>query len=172
MNILEGIRKSKKNSKQLLVEIATAIKKDPKLIEQIKEGLKKGSKTEKGILMESLEYVTKDDPAIVEKLLNTITDFINYKDSPRVRWEAARIIANVSAKYPKEAGKVVDKLFLNTNDKGTVVRWSAAYALGKIARYNLNSRTNLVPKIEAFLKKEQNSGVKNVYLKALMAISK
>ncbi len=171
MNILEEIRKSKKNSKQLLMEISTAIKKDPKLIEQIKEGLKKGSKTEKGILMESLEYVTKDDPTIVEKLLNTITDFINYKDSPRVRWEAARIIANVSRRYPKAAGNAIDKLVINANDNGTVVRWSAAYALGEIAKCNLNSRINLVPKIEALLKKEQNSGVKNVYLKALKTIN-
>ncbi|PIR08168.1 hypothetical protein COV53_04350, partial [Candidatus Gottesmanbacteria bacterium CG11_big_fil_rev_8_21_14_0_20_37_11] len=84
----------------------------------------------------------------------------------------ARVIANVSQRYPERAAKAVDKLMLNTKDKGTVVRWSAALALGEIAKYNLNIRTKLIPKIEAILEKEQNNGVKNVYLKALKAINK
>jgi len=51
MNILDEIRNSKKNSKQLLFEISEAIRKDKKLLFQIKEALKAGSKVEKGVLM-------------------------------------------------------------------------------------------------------------------------
>jgi len=61
---------------------------------------------------------------------------------------------------------------LNTKDKGTVVRWSAALALGEIAKYNLNIRASLILKIGVILKREKNNGVKNVYLKALKAINK
>ena len=172
MNILDEIRNSKKNSKQLLFEISEAIRKDKKLLFQIKETLKAGSKVEKGVLMESLEYVSKDDPGIAEDMIDTVIEFLDYQDSPRVRWEAARVIANVSQRYPERAAKAVDKLMLNTKDKGTVVRWSAALALGEIAKYNLNIRASLILKIGVILKREKNNGVKNVYLKALKAINK
>lgn len=172
MNILDEIRNSKKNSKQLLFEISQALIKDHKLLGQIKEGLSAGSKVEKGILMESLEYASKDDPSIAENMIDTVVDYLDYEDSPRVKWEGARVIANISQRYPEKAVRAVDKLLENAKDQGTVVRWSAAFALGEIAKYNLKARAGLLPKIEAVLKKEQNSGVKNVYLKALKTINK
>lgn len=67
---------------------------------------------------------------------------------------------------------MIDKLLINTKDTGTVVRWSAAFALGEIIRYNVKIRKTLIGKIEIILEKEQNSGVKNVYLKALKVICK
>lgn len=172
MNILVEIRNSRKNSKQLLFEISQALLKDPKLTNQIKQGLSAGNKMEKAVLMESLEFASKEDPSIVEDMLDTIVGYMNYKDSPRVRWEAARVIANISQRYPEKAAKAMDKLLINTKDSGTVVRWSAAFALGEIAKYNLKVRANLIPKIDTILKKEQNNGVKNVYLKALKVINK
>lgn len=171
MNILDEIRNTKKNSKQLLFEISGAIKKDRSLLDQIKDGLKTGSKVEKGVLMESLEYTTNDDPSVAENMLDTVIEYLS-DDAPRVKWEAARVIANISQRYPEKVIKAVDKLMINTNDKGTVVRWSAALALGEIAKYNSRIRSSLLPKIEEILKREQNSGVKNVYLKALKAIKK
>lgn len=92
MNILDEIRNSKKNSKQLLFEISQALIKDHKLLGQIKEGLSVGSKVEKGILMESLEYASKDDPSIAENMIDTVVDYLDYEDSPRVKWEGARVI--------------------------------------------------------------------------------
>lgn len=172
MNILDEIRTSKKNTKQLLFEISQSLMKDHNLLDQIKEGLSTGSKVEKGVLMESLEYASKEDPGIAENMIDTVIEYLDYKDSPRVKWEGARVIANISQRYPEKVIKAVDKLISNTKDKGTVVRWSAAYALGEIAKYNLKARTSLIPKIERIMKKEQNNGVRNVYLKALRAISK
>lgn len=172
MNILDEIRNSKKNSKQLQFEISQAILKDHKLISQVKDGLSEGSKIEKGVLMEALEYASKEDPSIAENIIDTVIEYLDYIDSPRVKWEGARVIANISQRYPEKTAKAIDKLILNTTDKGTVVRWSAAFALGEITKYNLKARATLVPKIEAILKKEQNNGVKNVYLKALKIIQR
>src|SRR3989344_3004499 len=100
MNILAEIRNSKKNSKQLLSEISQALIKDHQLLGQIKDGLGEGNKVEKGILMESLEYASKEDPSIRENIIDTVTDYLDYEDSPRVKWEGARVIANISQRYP------------------------------------------------------------------------
>lgn len=82
------------------------------------------------------------------------------------------MIGNVSARYPEKAAGAIDKLLTNAKNKGTVVRWSAAFALSEIVKYNTKIRKTLLGQIESILKKEQNSGVKNVYLKALKAINK
>ena len=121
--------------------------------------------------MESLEYASKEDPSIAEDMVDTVIQYLDYKDSPKVKWEASRVIANISQRYPDKASQAIDKLFKNSQDPGTVVRWSVAYALGEIAKYHPKSRTVLIPKIESILKKEKNNGVRNVYLKALKAIN-
>lgn len=78
----------------------------------------------------------------------------------------------MAAALPQQTEKALDKLLQNSTDKGTVVRWSTAFALGEIAKHNPNSRKKLLPKIREILKKETNNGVKNVYLKTLKAIEK
>jgi len=60
----------------------------------------------------------------------------------------------------------------NSSDKGTVIRWSAAFALGEIAKSNSNAQKTLLPKMKELVMKETNNGVKNVYLKALKVIEK
>lgn len=78
MNILDEIRNSKKNSKQLLFEISQTLLKDYKLTSQVRDGLSAGSKVEKGILMEALEYASKKDPNIVDGIFDTVIEYINY----------------------------------------------------------------------------------------------
>lgn len=172
MNILDEIKNSNKNSKQLLLEISQAIYKDKKLLGEIKEALKIGSKVEKGILMESLEYATKDDPGLAENMIETVIEYLDDKDSPRVKLEAARVIANVSQRYPERVARAIDKLFNNLKDPGTVVRWSAVFALCEITKFNQKVRQPILSRLDEVMKKEKNNGVKNVYLKALKRINK
>jgi len=169
MKLLEEIRKSTKKPKDLLVYLSRKVKEDNKLLSDFSECLNNANSVEKGTLMEIVEYVTKDNPEVAIPFLNDITAHLNF-DAPRVKWEAARIIANVSQKYPDKTIQAVDNLIINANDKGTVVRWSTAFALGEIAKYNKNKQPLLVSIIEKLVKKEQNNGVKNVYLKALKTI--
>lgn len=79
-------------------------------------------------------------------------------------------MANVAQKSPDEAAQAIPKLLTNTKDKGTVVRWSAAYALTEIAKNHPASAKKLIPQFEMIVKKEENNGVKNVYLRALKVI--
>ncbi|RJQ24755.1 hypothetical protein C4577_07015 [Candidatus Parcubacteria bacterium] len=171
MNILDELKSSRKKPKELLSYLTEQIKKDHKLLTQFPDILKNGSSVEKGICIEVLEYISKDQPKLVEPYVNFIIGSLN-DDSPKIKWESARVIGNVSSKCPNSVLKAVDKLLANTNDKSTVVRWSTAFALGEIAKHNFNIQSTLITEIEKIIKKEQNNGVKNVYLKALKLINK
>lgn len=171
MTLLEEIKKSNKKPKELLVYLSSLVKKDKSILKSFSDCLKNGNDVERGICMETLEYISKDAPEIAEPHVETVINFLNDK-APRVKWEAARVIANISSKCPEKAVKAVDNLLKNTTDKGTVVRWSSAFAIGEIAKNNKSKQKELIKTIENLAKKEQNNGVKNVYLKALKVISK
>ena len=169
MKLLDEIRDTNKKPKEFLVFLSEKVKKDKSLLDNFSKCLENGSPVEKGICMEVLEFVSQEKPELVIPYIDEVITYLNY-DAPRVKWEAARVVANLSQKYPEKAAKTVDKLMINTKDKGTVVRWATAFALGEIVKYNKNIQKELVKKIEDIIKKEQNSGVKNVYLKALKMI--
>lgn len=171
MTLLEEIRKSEKKSKELVAYLIKRIREDKNLLNDLPSLLDEAGDVEKGILIEVLEHLTKEDPEYGRPFINAVARFISYK-APKVKWEASRFIGNVACKYPAQAGEVVARLLANTSDKGTVVRWSTAFALGEIAKYDAQGRTNLVAKIKRISEKESNNGVRNVYLKALKAIEK
>jgi HEAT repeat protein len=89
-----------------------------------------------------------------------------------VKWESSRVVANLARRFPQEAAEAIPLLLTNTSDKGTVVRWSAAFALGEIMKHNEKERKSLLARVDSILKKEKNSGVRNVYLKAMKAQKK
>ena len=118
-----------------------------------------------------MEYVSKDNPDLVVHHLDFVIRYLENK-APRVKWECARIIANLSLKFSDKTERAIPALLKNAKDKGTVVRWSTAFALGEIAQNNPKAAEILLPKMNGLVKKESNNGVKNVYLKALRVIGK
>lgn len=169
MILLGEIRNSKRKPKELLTYLAEKVKTDKNLLAEFPSSLQNGTPVEKGICMEVLEYISKDNPELIEPYIMVVISFLNDK-APRVKWEGARVLANLAQNNPEKVSLAVEKLFINTKDAGTVVRWSAAFALGEIAKYNTKIRTTLVPQIQDILKRETNNGVRNVYLKALKNI--
>lgn len=171
MKILEEIRKSDKKPKELNAFIAKLIFEKKPSGGDFTEALTSGSDAERGTCIEALEYATQTNQEIAKPYILEVIKCLGDK-APRVKWEAARIIANIAKSLPKEAEKALDSLMKNTTDKGTVVRWSTAFALGEIAKNNKSKQKDLIKTIENLAKKEQNNGVKNVYLKALKAVLK
>lgn len=168
MSLLDEIRTSDKKPKNLLIYLAGKVKADPKLLKEFSTTLRNSSAVEKGICMEVMEYASKDNPELAAPYIDDIISYLDF-DAPRVKWEAARVIANIAQQHPDKATKATNKLLINSNDKGTVVRWSAAFALGEIAKSTNDKK--LIATIEQLAHKEQNNGVKNVYLKLLKQIS-
>jgi HEAT repeat protein len=169
--LLQEIRKSDKKPKELLEYLSKLIIKDPSLINDYEVSLSTPSDSERGTCIESLEYVTQEKPEIALPHLISIISCLK-DNAPRVKWEAARIIANISTKYPEKAAEAIDHLLINTKDNGTVVRWSTALALGEIMKSNKEVRVKLKDKIEKLVKEEENNGVKNVYIRALKIVNK
>ena len=73
-------------------------------------------------------------------------------------------------KIPDKVKDAVPKLLENTKDKGTVVRWSAAFALTEIVKSNPEMQKELVPEFKEILERENNKGVKNIYVKYLAGL--
>jgi len=163
---IEEVLKSKKKPKEIVELLAEKLKSDEKLITELIQRFEDGTTAEKGNCMEAIEYVTKENPEFAENCLEFVIEYINDK-APRVKWEACRIIGNIAKKFPDKVKEAIPKLLENTKDKGTVVRWSAAFALTEIAKSGLEMRKELVPEFKKILERENNKGVRNIYLKYL-----
>jgi hypothetical protein len=168
---IEEILKSGLKPKQIVVGISLKLELDRSLMPELLECLADGTDSARGHCIEAIEHATLKDPDLVVPYLNVISHSLSDK-APRVRWEAARIIGNVARRFPAEVESTIPGLIANTGDKGTVVRWSAAFALAEIAKANSSVRTDLLTRFPEIMAKESSNGVKNIYLKAMKSIEK
>ncbi len=166
MDTVKKILQSDKKPKEKVSLLATKVKKDKKLLDELVEYFEAGSVADKGNCIEVMEYVSQDRPELIITYIDFIIKNLDY-NAPKLKWETARVIGSLASKYPDKVEKSTKKLFLNTKDKGTVVRWSAAFALTEIAKSNMKLKKELVNRFNQIVKEESNNGVKNVYLKAL-----
>ncbi|MDD5015316.1 MAG: hypothetical protein PHW73_09515 [Atribacterota bacterium] len=91
--------------------------------------------------------------------MNRIKEILQSKSKPKEK------VTLLSEEIKKDKLK-------NTHDKGTVVCWSTAFALGEVAKNQPTAAKRLLPKIKALAEQEANNGVKNVYLKTLKVLKK
>lgn len=121
----------------------------------------------KATCIEALEYATKINSAIAnEKCLQFVSKTLAEK-APRVKWESAKVIGNIAHLFPTKLDKAIDNLLSNSEHTGTVVRWAAAFALGEIIKLNTQLNKELLPAIDAIIKREDRDSIKKVYQKAL-----
>jgi HEAT repeat protein len=121
----------------------------------------------KATLIEAIEYATKQNPNIVdETVLIFVTNTLTAK-APRIKWESAKVIGNIAHLFPTKLEKSIDNLITNTEHEGTVVRWSAAFALGEILKLKTKHNKELLPVIEAICEKEEKNSIKKIYLEAI-----
>lgn len=124
----------------------------------------------KATCIEAIEYVTKQNPNIAnETVLIFVTNTLTAK-APRVKWESARVIGNIAHLFPEKLEKPIDNLLANTEHKGTVVRWSTAFALGEILKLKTEINKDLLPAIEAICDKEEKNSIRKIYLDAIKKI--
>lgn len=126
----------------------------------------------KATSIEAIEYATKQNPKIADKtVLNFVTDALTAK-APRIKWESAKVIGNIAHLFPTQLEKIIVNLLTNTEHEGTVVRWSAAFALGEILKLKTKHNANLFPAIEAICEKEEKNSIKKIYLDAIKKTKK
>jgi len=128
--------------------------------------------SEKAICIEAFEYATKQNAKVAdENLLSFVTEMLTEK-APRVKWESAKVIANIAKIFPEKLDIAIDRLLVNSAYNGTVVRWATAYALGEILNLKTKHNKTLLPKMEALFEKETEKGVKKKYSDAIKKVKK
>lgn len=121
----------------------------------------------KATCIEALEYATKQKPETANAdVLAFVTGSLTDK-APRVKWESAKVIGNIAHLFPKQLYDPVKNLLDNTRHTGTVVRWSAAFALGEIIKLKTSLNTDLVPAAENIMEQEEKNSIKKIYQAAL-----
>lgn len=126
----------------------------------------------KATCIEAIEFATKQKPVIAdENVLAFVTQTLTEK-APRVKWESAKVIGNIAPLFPEKLNEPISNLLANSEHTGTVVRWSAAYALGEILKLKTEYNKELLPAIEAICEREEKNSIKKNYLSAIKALKK
>lgn len=124
----------------------------------------------KATCIEALEFSTKSDSNIATtKVFEFVIENLNSK-APRVKWESAKVIGNIAVKFPELVEKAINGLLKNAEHEGTVVRWSAAFALGEIYKLKTNFNKDLATIFDGIIEREEKNSIRKIYLEALKGI--
>ncbi|KAF5039448.1 hypothetical protein DSECCO2_543790 [anaerobic digester metagenome] len=122
--------------------------------------------------MEALEFATKEKPEMANaECLHFAVSSLASK-APRVKWESARVIGNIAHRFPDQLDTAIVGLLANSEDSGTVVRWSAAFALGEIIKLKTKHNKDLIPAAEAIVMREEKNSIRKIYMAALKKVAK
>lgn len=126
----------------------------------------------KASCIEALEHLTRTQPkALLEAGLDLCLRSLADKE-PRVKWESARVIGNSIPHFPKRKDEAVKALLANAEHEGTVVRWSAAFALSQVILMKTSANKKLLPTVEAIIQKEEKSSIRKIYAAAIKRATK
>lgn len=121
--------------------------------------------------IEALEFASNENPAIVNaKVFHFVSQNLKAK-APRVKWESAKVIGNTAHLFPAKLDEAIKNLLDNSEHEGTVVRWSAAFALGEIVKLKTKWNKELLPAVEAICKREEKNSIRKVYLEAVKKVN-
>lgn len=126
----------------------------------------------KASCIEALEFASKRNPAIADlDVLTFATQNLKAK-APRIKWESAKVIGNIASQFPNDLNEAIAALLSNTEHEGTVVRWSAAFALGEILMLKNSKYVDLYASLESICEREEKNSIKKIYLNAMKKFSK
>lgn len=121
----------------------------------------------KATCIEAMEFATRLKPDFgTQNLLAFCIGTLAHK-APRVKWESAKVLANLAGRFPRESEAAIPNLLTNSEHEGTVVRWSAATALAAIYQTKPSDSESLEAAMEAILLREEKDSIKKIYRKAL-----
>jgi HEAT repeat protein len=127
--------------------------------------------SDKATCIEAIEFATKVNPDIASSNCLAFVSKTLAEKAPRVKWESAKVIGNIAPLYPGKLKEAISNLLINTELPGTVVRWSAAFALGEIIKLNTKLNKDLIPAIESICKREEQNNIRKIYVAALKKIT-
>jgi HEAT repeat protein len=145
---------------------------NPQQVSELIALASKAKDADKANCIEALEHATLSNPGIAnDDCFSLVVESLS-STAPRVKWESARVIANISHLFLLRLPEAIPNLLANTEHPGTVVRWSAATALGAIVKLKITLNTDLVPAIEAIAEREEKNSIRKIYLDAIKKAKK
>jgi len=142
----------------------------PAVIDELISFAKISKDSIKATVIESFEFATKQKPEIASKsMLHFVSQTLTEK-APRVKWESAKVIGNIAHLFSKQLEEAIKNLLVNTEHSGTVVRWSAAFALTQILKLKTSINKELIPAIESICEREEKNSIKKIYLEGFKKI--
>ncbi len=174
MSKIEAILQSKAKPKEKQIRLVEAVVSGEVPVPEFLAFFERARDADKGACADAMKHISASEPELLAPYLDVLFGYINHR-LPRVKWGVPEAIGNMAKDCPDKAAEAIPYLLKNIADdevNTTVVRWCAAYALGEIARYNPAARDQLLPLFEHLIEHEQNTGVRNVYAKALKACQK
>ncbi len=167
MNLAELLSDKSKKPKEKTEILSRWILEKNVTIQQLIEFAGKSKDPVKATCIESLEFASQTAPALVdEKAFQFVVASLAAK-APRIKWESAKVIGNTVHLYSTKLEGAIKGLLNNTEHEGTVVRWSAAFALGQILKLKTKYNNDLLPAIEAICEREEKNSIKKIYLEAI-----
>jgi hypothetical protein len=143
---------------------------NPEKIDVLIDFAKTSKDPVKATCIESIEYATNAKPEIASLTCLEFVAGTLAEKAPRIKWESARVVGNIARLFPGYLDVAISNLLVNSEHSGTVVRWSAAYALGQIVKIKTPRNKDLIPAIEAICNREEKNSIKKIYLDALKKV--
>lgn len=141
-------------------------------IDELLAFAEKQKESVKATCIEAMEYATQQHPEIAdESALVFVTQMLTAK-APRVKWESAKVIGNIAHLFSDKLEAPIANLLVNTEHEGTVVRWSAAFALSQILKLETSNNKGLISAIVAICEKGEKKSIQKIYLDALKKLKK
>jgi hypothetical protein len=153
---------AKLKPKETIVVLQEALINGDITIEHLFEFYDQAKDPQKASCLSALAEIVQTNPEFVGKHVAFIATQVAHPAN-RVSWEASEIMARVAATFPTAAISAIPALQHNALHAGTVVKWSAAYALTEIAKANSEQQKKLKPFIEKQSELEANNGVRKIY---------
>jgi len=126
---------------------------------------------DKATCIEAIEFATKNSPGIANlNCLKFVSETLS-ENEPRIKWESAKVIGNIAHIFPGKLDAAIKNLLTNSEHSGTVVRWSAAYALTQILKTKQKGTKELALAVEAICKREEKNSIKKIYLEGLKVVA-
>ena len=167
MDIIRLLMDKTKKPLEKRVEVEEALRGEFLSIDDLSAIKSNADEKSIGLVLEAMEAVTNKNPAIADlKWLKLAEEYIGSKNNTAKR-EASRIVGNIAHLFPNDLDGIIQKLIANTEDCGTVIRWSSAYALAKIILMPKYTNSELYDVLTLLYDKETDNGVKNQYLNGL-----
>jgi len=126
----------------------------------------------KATCIEAIEYATQKHPEIADENTFVFVTHTLTAKAPRIKWESAKVIGNIAHLFSEKLETPISNLLANTTDEGTVVRWSAAFALSQIIKLETVHNTKLLPAVTLICEKEEKKSIQKIYLDAFKKLKK